>query len=77
MLRLLSAAAAAAAASALVPSAWCTTGAPAAWPICNPAAAIDTRAADIVSRISLSDKIQALNTGTPALNSIGLPQYNW
>ena len=45
------------------------------WPICDPSAGIDDRSADIVSRISLADKIQALNTATPALTSIGLPSY--
>lgn len=33
--------------------------------------------ADIVSRLSLADKISALGTSTPALNSVGLPAYNW
>ena len=49
----------------------------ASWPICNSSVAIDDRAADIVSRLSLADKIQALNTGTPELGSVGLPPYQW
>jgi hypothetical protein len=47
------------------------------WTICDPNAAIDDRAADIVSRLSLADKIQALNTGTPVLPSVGMAAYNW
>jgi Ricin-type beta-trefoil lectin domain len=47
------------------------------WTICDPTAPIDARAADIVSRMSLADKIQALDTGTPPLPSVGLPAYQW
>jgi beta-D-xylosidase 4 len=56
---------------------WCQSSPQSSWPICNPSTDIDTRAADIVSRISLPDKINALGTGTPSLPSIGLPAYNW
>jgi beta-glucosidase-like glycosyl hydrolase len=64
---------------AVVPSTvnWCGTAPQSSWDICNYALSLDTRSADIVQRLSLSDKIQALGTGTPALNSIGLPSYNW
>ena len=56
---------------------FCSEAAHASWPICNSSVAIDDRAADIVSRLSLADKIQALNTGTPELGSVGLPPYQW
>ncbi len=70
--RLLAAAATAAAAAA---ASWCDGHAN--WTVCDPTAPLDARAADIVSRLSLSDKIAALGTSTPALPSVGLPAYNW
>jgi hypothetical protein len=62
---------------ASVPAVWCSVPPQSAWLVCNPLAAIDDRSADIVSRMSLADKIQALATGAPALPSINLPAYNW
>jgi hypothetical protein len=56
---------------------WCSSAPQSGWGICNTSWAIDDRSADIVSRISLNDKFQALASSTPALNSIGLPAYNW
>ena len=47
------------------------------WTICNPNAAIDDRSADIVSRLTVADKIQALGTATPPLPSVGLGAYQW
>ena len=47
------------------------------WTICNPNAAIDDRSADIVSRLTVADKIQALGTDTPPLPSVGLGAYQW
>ena len=49
----------------------------AALPHRSPNAAVDDRTADIVSRISLADKYQALGTGTPFLPSIGMAPYQW
>lgn len=59
------------------PISWCSIADHANWTICDPTAPIDARAADIVSRLSLADKIAALGTSTPALPSVGLPAYNW
>jgi hypothetical protein len=56
---------------------FCTTGNHSQWTICDPAADISARAADIVARLSLADKIQALGTGTPALPSVGMSSYQW
>ena len=64
-------------AAAVVPSTWCNSAPPSGWDVCNPALSLDARSADIVSRLSIADKIKALGTGTPALSSINLPQYNW
>ena len=38
---------------------------------------LDDRAADIVSRLSVNDKISSLVTGTGSLPSVGLPAYQW
>src|SRR5206468_1616993 len=54
---------------------WCD--AHSGWAICNTSASIDARAADIVSRLSLADKILALNTDTHELPSVSPPAYNW
>lgn len=62
---------------ASTPSSWCSLPPQNGWLVCDTTAAIDARSADIVSRLSLADKIQALGTGTPALSSVGLPSYNW
>ena len=56
---------------------WCQNAARSSWTVCNMAAGIDARAADIVSRLSLADKILALNTDQHTLTSVGLPAYNW
>ena len=77
MLRAAVLAASAAGALATVPSTWCLSAPPSTWPVCNPLLGLDVRSADIVSRLSIADKISALGTGTPALNSVGLPSYNW
>ena len=60
---------------ATVPSTWCQSAPPSTWPVCNTLLSLDARSADIVSRLSIADKISALGTGTPALNSVGLPSY--
>ena len=47
------------------------------WPICDTTLGLDERAADIVSRMSLADKISATVSSTPALPSVNLGQYQW
>ena len=42
---------------------YCDTAPQSGWAICDPTQAIDARSADIVSRISLADKIQLLSGG--------------
>jgi hypothetical protein len=42
---------------------WCTASPQSAWPVCDPLRSLDDRAADVVSRISLADKIQLLSGG--------------
>jgi hypothetical protein len=64
---------------------WCETNATVrAWPICDPTRAIDERSADLVSRISVADKVQALaggqwgqyspGMGGPSFPSVGISQ---
>lgn len=47
------------------------------WPFCDYTQSLDVRSADIVSRLSVADKIKALNTATPSLSSVGLHSYQW
>jgi xylan 1,4-beta-xylosidase len=56
---------------------WCQSAPQSSWPICDMSASISDRTADIVSRLTIADKIQALNTATPNLPSINLPAFNW
>ena len=56
---------------------FCTTGNHSDWTICDTSASIDDRSADIVSRISLADKFQALGTATPFLSSIEMSATQW
>ena len=63
--------------SHLAPFDFCTVAGHASWTLCNPTASLDDRAADAVSRMSIGDKIQALNTAQPFLSSLGMPAYQW
>lgn len=56
---------------------FCSTAPQSAWPFCDPAAPLDARAADIVGRLSLDDKIRATVSASPVLTSVGLPAYQW
>ena len=56
---------------------WCAAQPQAGWPVCDPAQGLDARAADIVARLSVDDKIAALVTNTKPLASVGLPGYQW
>ena len=42
---------------------YCDSAPQSGWPICDPTQPIDARSADIVSRISIADKIQLLSGG--------------
>lgn len=64
-------------AGAAIPVGWCNDATRATWPICDTSAALDTRSADIVSRMSVDDKVLALSTVAADLNSISLPGYCW
>ena len=46
-------------------------------PWCDPTLPIDDRVADMVSRMTLAEKIDSLDTTAHAIDSLGLPAYNW
>lgn len=62
-----------AAASADPSQSFCAKAPQNGWPFCDPSAGLDDRAADIVSRLTLADKIAATVSASPALPSVGLP----
>jgi hypothetical protein len=61
----------------LPPVNWCAEAPQSGWPFCDATLSLDARAADIVSRLSLADKIEATVSGSPALPSVGLKAYQW
>ena len=72
----------AAAASAQQPApfnaGFCADATRATWTICDTSAALDARAADIVSRLSLVDKINLTVMGPVNVSSVpGLDAYSW
>eukprot|EP00937_MAST-01D_sp_MAST-1D-sp2_P000103 g103.t1 len=46
-------------------------------PWCNHLLPIDVRVADMVSRMTIAEKIAQLDTEAPAIASLGLAPYNW
>lgn len=48
-----------------------------AFPFQNPDLSMEQRADDLVSRLSLDQKIAQLMNQAPAIDSLGIPQYNW
>lgn len=53
------------------------TGAFASQPWCDASLPMDERVKDMISRLSLAEKIGALDTTAPPLPSLGLNKYNW
>ena len=43
----------------------------------NPDAPIDKRVADLVSRLTLDEKISQMMNNAPAIERLGIPAYNW
>jgi len=46
-------------------------------PWCNATLPIDARVADMISRMTIAEKIANLDTDNNAIKSLGLPNYNW
>jgi beta-D-xylosidase 4 len=57
--------------------AYCSQAPQSGWPFCDATRGIDDRAIDIVSRLSLADKITATVSASAYLPSVGLPPYQW
>jgi beta-glucosidase len=47
------------------------------FPFQNPALTIDERAADLVSRLTLDEKIAQMLNKTPAIERLEIPEYDW
>ncbi len=43
----------------------------------NPDLAVDVRVADLVSRMTLEEKVSQMVHGAPAIRRLGIPAYNW
>ncbi len=46
-------------------------------PFQNPALPLDQRVADLVSRMSLEEKVAQMQNGAPAIPRLGVPAYDW
>jgi len=47
------------------------------YPFQNPSLSIEARAADLVSRLTLDEKITQMLNKTPAIDRLGIPPYDW
>lgn len=54
-----------------------STGPYHAQPWCNVTLDIDVRVADMISRMTIAEKIPTLDTSAPGIQSLGLNGYNW
>lgn len=50
---------------------------PARFPFLNPDLPAEQRAADLVGRLTLDEKISQLMNDAPAIDRLGIPKYNW
>lgn len=47
------------------------------YPFMNPDLPVSTRVNDLVSKLTLEEKIQQMQHTAPAIDRLGIPQYNW
>jgi len=47
------------------------------YPFRNPALTVEQRAADLVSRLTLDEKVAQMLNNTPAIERLNIPPYNW
>jgi beta-glucosidase-like glycosyl hydrolase len=55
----------------------CKAGPLATFPICNSSLPSRQRAADLISRMNISEKISQMAVSSPAIPRLGLPGYQW
>lgn len=55
----------------------CTSSVQYEYPFQNPSLSFEERAEDLLSRMSLQDKIDQLNYESKAVENLGVPEYNW
>lgn len=48
-----------------------------AYPFQNPDLALEVRVKDLISRLSLEEKVQLMKHQAPAIERLGIPAYNW
>src|SRR5215471_6443129 len=60
-----------------LPVLFALAGAAAAQPYLNPELPAEKRAADLVSRMTLEEKVLQMQNGAPAITRLGIPQYDW
>ena len=47
------------------------------YPFLNPDLPIEVRVNDIISRLTLDEKVQMMKHGSPSIERLGIPAYNW
>ncbi|BBN12615.1 beta-glucosidase [Marchantia polymorpha subsp. ruderalis] len=55
----------------------CTNSESKSWAFCDKALSIEKRVADLISRLSLQEKISQLGNGADDISSIDVPAYQW
>ena len=62
---------------AILCSAWGYAPAQQSYPYQNPALSFDQRADDLLSRLTLEEKASLMQHASPAIERLGIPQFNW
>ena len=47
------------------------------YPFQNPSLSVEERVEDLISRLTLSEKVQMMKHQSPAIARLGVPAYNW
>lgn len=47
------------------------------FPFQNPALPVEERVEDLISRLTLQEKVQMMKHQSPAIERLGVPAYNW
>jgi beta-glucosidase len=54
-----------------------STSTPTGFPFQNPSLTVDERVNDLVSRMTLDEKVKQMLYNAPAIQRLGVPEYNW